>query len=242
MAKRTSPTSPPTPRTSSISANASTAQFDLPAGRFMLTALFERVPSVHVTIEPAVANPDDHLLMTVRVDDRKQYVVETCLRSAPAVAAVEYLGEGPSRWIYRITLDGQPRRVMRQLMTDNTMILSAQGQASRWEINLLAPDRNGIAQASDVFCKFNCEAECVRILTFDDKRSTQEKLTEKQREALVTAFESGYYNVPRDITTAELAEELGISHQALSERFRRAYQRLIETNLTTGPSESGINR
>lgn len=233
MAKHTSPASPPTPQTSSISANASTAQFDLPAEGFMLTALFERVPNVHVTVEPAVANPDDHLLMAVRADDREQDVVETCLRSAPAVTAVEHFGEGPRNWRYRVTIDGHPRQVVRQLMADDAMILSAQGQAGRWEISLLTPDRNGVAQANNVFCKLNCEAECVRISTFDDKRSTQEKLTEKQREALVMAFESGYYNVPRDITSVELAEELGISHQALSERFRRAHQRLVETNLTT---------
>ncbi|WP_249361517.1 helix-turn-helix domain-containing protein [Haloterrigena sp. H1] len=32
----------------------------------------------------------------------------------------------------------------------------------------------------------------------------------------------GYYDIPRGCTTAELADELGISDQAVTERLRRA--------------------
>jgi len=32
----------------------------------------------------------------------------------------------------------------------------------------------------------------------------------------------GYYDIPRGCTTAELADELGISDQATTERLRRA--------------------
>ena len=53
-------------------------------------------------------------------------------------------------------------------------------------------------------------------------------VTDKQRKALTRAFESGYYDIPRGVTTEELATDLGISHQALSERFRRAHKGLIE--------------
>lgn len=59
------------------------------------------------------------------------------------------------------------------------------------------------------------------------------KLTDKQREALLTAFKRGYHEIPRDTTSSDLADELGISHQALSERFRRAYRHLVESELAT---------
>ncbi len=47
-------------------------------------------------------------------------------------------------------------------------------------------------------------------------------LTEKQRHTLEVALELGYFETPRDITLKELAAELDITHQALSERLRRA--------------------
>jgi predicted DNA binding protein len=56
-------------------------------------------------------------------------------------------------------------------------------------------------------------------------------LTSAQREALTLAFESGYYDVPADVTLDSLSEMLGITSQALSERLNRGTKRLIESAL-----------
>lgn len=46
-------------------------------------------------------------------------------------------------------------------------------------------------------------------------------LTRRQRTTLELAVERGYYDIPRRCTTIELADELGISDQAVTERLRR---------------------
>jgi len=46
-------------------------------------------------------------------------------------------------------------------------------------------------------------------------------LTPRQRRTLELAAEQGYYDIPRRCTTIELADELGISDQAVTERLRR---------------------
>lgn len=51
-------------------------------------------------------------------------------------------------------------------------------------------------------------------------------LTTPQREALALAVERGYYDIPRRCSTAELAAEIGISSQAMTERLRRAIANL----------------
>ena len=38
-------------------------------------------------------------------------------------------------------------------------------------------------------------------------------------------------DIPREITSADLADELGISHQTLSERFRRTMKNLVMSAL-----------
>ncbi|WP_336362866.1 helix-turn-helix domain-containing protein [Halalkalicoccus salilacus] len=45
-------------------------------------------------------------------------------------------------------------------------------------------------------------------------------LTEPQRRATRLAVRKGYYDIPRGCTTKELADELGISDQAVTERLR----------------------
>lgn len=60
-------------------------------------------------------------------------------------------------------------------------------------------------------------------------------LTDRQREALVTAHELGYFDVPRGCSLDAVADELGIGASALSERLRRAQARLVETTVAQPP-------
>lgn len=53
-------------------------------------------------------------------------------------------------------------------------------------------------------------------------------VTAPQREALIMAIQRGYYSVPKETSLEQVASELGISQQALSERLRRGTRTLIE--------------
>jgi predicted DNA binding protein len=54
-------------------------------------------------------------------------------------------------------------------------------------------------------------------------------LSERQEEAVVLAWESGYYEIPRGATTAELAEHMGIDRRTLEEHLRLAEHKLVGT-------------
>lgn len=56
-------------------------------------------------------------------------------------------------------------------------------------------------------------------------------LTDAQREALTVAYERGYFDSPREATLEVVADELGISRQAVADRLRRGHRRLIEATL-----------
>jgi predicted DNA binding protein len=56
-------------------------------------------------------------------------------------------------------------------------------------------------------------------------------LTRAQREALGLAFDRGYFDVPRDGSLDEMATNLDISPQALSDRLRRGQRNLLEVAL-----------
>jgi hypothetical protein len=63
-------------------------------------------------------------------------------------------------------------------------------------------------------------AEVRRLRTVPDDRP--ELLTPVQRRTLVVAIEQGYFEIPRQSTLDDLAADLGVSKQAVSERLRRA--------------------
>jgi len=53
------------------------------------------------------------------------------------------------------------------------------------------------------------------------------QLTEKQREVLIAAYKLGYYNIPRKITSEELAKKLNLGDSTVVEHLRKAEKRLI---------------
>lgn len=58
-------------------------------------------------------------------------------------------------------------------------------------------------------------------------------LTDQQTEALRTAYELGYFDIPRDTSLEAVATELDISASSVSERLRRAETQLIEETVAT---------
>ncbi|AGB38971.1 helix-turn-helix domain-containing protein [Natronococcus occultus] len=55
------------------------------------------------------------------------------------------------------------------------------------------------------------------------------ELTARQREVLSLAIGTGYYEIPRETTTAELADEIGIGRRAVDDHLRRAERKLVTT-------------
>jgi hypothetical protein len=57
------------------------------------------------------------------------------------------------------------------------------------------------------------------------------KLTEKQREVIITAYKLGYYDIPRRINSEKLAKKLNIGNSTLGEHLRKAERCLLAENI-----------
>lgn len=226
MTERTQPLSAPTPG-SSAATDASTARFQLSAEEFAFADLFEQVPDATIELEPAVANPDNHALLVVETD-ANQRTVDAALQSSTSVTAVEGFGSHGHRARYRVIWEGSPRRVIQRFTTEGVTLVGVHGKEGRWEFRVVAPERTALAQAHEALEDLGCNPECLSISPFKGGWSGCVSVTEKQRQTLTRAFKMGYYSVPREVTAKELATDLDVSHQALSERFRRAHQELIQ--------------
>ena len=101
-------------------------------------------------------------------------------------------------------------------------ILEGIGTDERWEFQLRFPDSADIG-AFNADCKrAGVDLDLKRLYHPDEPPVESSGLTPTQRETLLTALEAGYFAIPRRITAEELAAELGVSDQAVSERLRRA--------------------
>lgn len=60
-------------------------------------------------------------------------------------------------------------------------------------------------------------------------------LTERQREVFRAAHAEGYYRIPRETTTAALAERFGVERRTAEEHLRRAENKVVAALFEGGP-------
>jgi len=116
-------------------------------------------------------------------------------------------------------------------------IINSTGTHEGWEIRMRLPDREILHQFREACKERDLEFHLKAIYNETGKTlATESRLTDAQREALTTAWTQGYYDIPRQSTMADIATELEISSQALSERLRRGTRILIQNRF---PSRLG---
>lgn len=114
----------------------------------------------------------------------------------------------------------------------NTPILNAASSSKGWELRLLFPSRDAFSRFRE-FCTTNdITFQLLRLSPPESIESASTSdVTVKQKEALTTAYQEGYFDLPRRITQEKLAEKLELSDTAVSQRLRRGIANLIENEL-----------
>jgi hypothetical protein len=104
-------------------------------------------------------------------------------------------------------------------------------------IQVYLPDRESLSGVIDVLERTAAEFSVRRLRRIDrngiggkSKEVTFDLsgLTEKQRLTASRAVEAGYYDEPRETSLARLAQEMGISKSALSQRLRSVETKLLK--------------
>lgn len=224
MTKGVQATDTPQTATDQPSTEGTTAQFVLPAEEFAFGSVFESDSNARVELELTAASLDNSALVNITTNDCDRNVIESLLQTDPAVTDVNCIAERTEGWTYRLQWDGRARRLMQELVTEDTTLLTAWGTNNQWNLRLLTSDRNTLSEVYETITDLGYTITNLNITSYDGGDSDCSELSEKQQEALTEAYETGYYDIPQDITSDELAEQLGISHQALSERL------LVDTN------------
>ena len=68
---------------------------------------------------------------------------------------------------------------------------------------------------------------------YDGESDPLESLTDRQREVIETAYEMGFYEVPRQTSTEAVADELELEAATVSEHLQRAERNLLTKQLPT---------
>jgi hypothetical protein len=141
-------------------------------------------------------------------------------------------GVGPDR-LYRAVWNGGDESFADALVRFDAEVLNARGDDDSWWFRVGFVDRDVLSDfQSHCVDAVDVALELDRLYNpIESAPQVDSDLTPRQRETLVTAHGKGYYDIPREVTLVDLAEELDVSDQAVSERLRRGESKLIRDNL-----------
>lgn len=195
-----------------------------------------RVPDAEITWEDAFKTATDRMQMIVWIDARDPGAVDAALEADPTVTGAKRLTETDDRRLYRIDYAriGRETSLVPVLYETGGVIQSAVGTSDGWQYQIRLPNREGVARVYE-FCRAK-DIDFTFLRLYEGREWPSDDglgLSEPQRETLLEAARSGYLDIPRECSLAELGGRLGVSESAASERFRRGVKELVEQTLST---------
>ncbi|MGA9402219.1 bacterio-opsin activator domain-containing protein [Haladaptatus sp.] len=153
---------------------------------------------------------------------------ETAVRDEPAVDELTRIDTLTDETLFHIRWNDEITNFVHGVEEANATIVEAHGTADDWTFHLRFPAQEEMS-AFQSFCQHEeIPMQVERVYSMQERAvHNSAGVTSAQRETLVTAYEEGYFERPRGITREELADELGISPQAVGGRLRRGYANLI---------------
>lgn len=210
---------------------ATIAEFSIPADGFPLGHLFESFPNVTIEVERVV--PTNHAILPYFwVRGAPIDSVEKTFEAEGALESYTLVDEVDDQGLFRAEWDSDVEGVLTGILEAKLSLLSATGTEDDWEFEFRAEDTTQIAAFQQYCIDHDITIELKRLHSLrSDGNKGQYSLTPDQREAVLLAFNKGYYETPPKTNLGDLAEELEITRQSFSDRLRRGLNHLIGETL-----------
>ena len=205
----------------------------VPADQFPLGRILQAYPDVEIELERIVPTTEA-IVPLFWVETESEEAVEGTLRDDPLVEEFVRLTRTPDRTLYSVNWSPDIDALVRTLVTVGVDVLSAEGTADAWEFRLQFGDRTDLKRFRRACRENGIDLELLELF---NPLMPPEKgpLTAEQKDVLATAYEQGYWEIPREVTQGELADFMGLSDDLLSSRLRAGVKLAVETVLH-GPS------
>jgi len=188
---------------------------------------------VELDAEQAVASDPDRPVLFVWASGGDLDAFESAAADDATVESITLIEDADHRRLYRVHVSEETEVPLYPL--DDRMQASRLGvtsSADGIDARLRFPDRESLSEYQPMIEEKGVDVTLRRVYGESDAVFGGEfGLSAKQREALETAVDAGYFGVPRQSSLAAIADELGVSTQAVSERLRRGVTTLVQNAL-----------
>lgn len=160
--------------------------------------------------------------------------VEDALAADASVESARRLVSTDDGWLYRLEFAAElaGSDAYAGLVDLDGSILDASSADGRWTVRVFVPSRRELSRFFERSRDVGLDPSLTSLTDHDGGAGGDGfGLTESQRRTLIAAAELGYFAVPKEVSLIELADHLGVSDQAVSERLRRGMNSLVLNTL-----------
>ena len=163
----------------------------------------------------------------------------------PTVRDHALLSDRGDRRLYRVDLsaEGSEATIYPCWSDNGGVFLAGHREDGTWSLRFEFPDRDAIESFQECCERRSGVSASLRQVSpghaLDQQRA---ELTQPQREVLTLACENGFFQIPREVTLAELGDELDVSDTAVSQRLRRGLRTVLDGTLEGKGEDAGAER
>jgi len=209
---------------------ATVMEFTSPTEEFPLGSVFENLPDVTVELERLVPH-EDLVVHYFWVRGVETEGIESEFEAHVGATNIRLVDSINDEYLMRVEWEDAYFGVLSALAEANVVVLSGIGRKDEWRFEVRGESREAIAEFREYCQEQDISITITAVHAMLPIQGEGYELTVTQREALVLAYEHGYFDSPREASLQDIADELGITQQSLSSRLRRGHRRLIGATL-----------
>lgn len=219
------------PRISKTQPTSTIAEVTVPSEAFELGRILRVEGQTQITLETMVPlGGGSTLFVRIRNDARESF--RRSVRDHSAVERIQAVNSHENETLYALEWKLSEGSLLETIIELEAVLLNATGTADAWKFELRFPAHEALSEFQAYSVEEGLPLRIERIYSpTSPEAGPWYGLTGPQNETLTSAVENGYYSLPREISTQELAETFDISDQAVTERLRRGLSTLVENTL-----------
>ncbi|XVH33881.1 helix-turn-helix domain-containing protein (plasmid) [Haloferacaceae archaeon DSL9] len=214
------------------------ATFTVPADQFPLGTVFKQLPNVTVELERLVP-AQDVVIPYFWVRGTEVADIESAFTDHPGVQGIRLVDSVEDEYLLRVEWTLEYEDVLTVLAETSIPLIEAIGTNKQWTFEVRGDERRDIGDFQRRCRELDIPITLTSLTALTPVETAIEViLTDTQLEALVLAYDRGYFESPREVTLEALGEELGISQQAVGSRLRGGIKAVLGdalSGLTVNP-------
>ena len=208
------------------------ATFRVPSDQLPLGRIFKQLPDVTVVLERIIPARDVVIpyfwVRGTGVDD-----IEEAFTGHSDVKQIQFVDSVEDEFLLRVEWTVDYDTVLNALTETEVALIKATGTNQRWMFKIRGDNRHDIAAFQTRCLELDIPITLTELHALAPvETGTRAALTDTQQEALVLAYDRGYFESPREVTMEELGDELGITEQAVASRLRRGINQILGNTLS----------